>query len=524
MWEKVFSYLVVTNDLKAIRKLHKQIVKAISEIDAAERKEELKQTLTNHLNVCLGMAFSLNPKLFEVISKNEESLALKNADVKIGIRNLRFSLLTRHHYLPLPSLIATDYFLKTEESLLADGLFDRLLEVNSAFQVNDKLISESWRVPRWFYLQESCMLYFLLELKKWKGDDKRILFHDSIVDDKKTLTYSDSYITNCCKLFETLNNRSISKSIKTEHFKRYRDNVTPIPKMDSNIISILNGSNDLKLKLGLSNVKLDEKEIKAAIQWKSIISKEKRIKHIKLLNLAAEEKIDLLILPETSVPFEWLYAYADEARRKQRAFIFGLEHYTINNFCFNFSIALLPLELGKMKEVMIIPRLKNHYSPNEEKEIKKIGKQVPKPATSFYHLFKWKGFQFATYNCYELTDVVHRSIFRSELDILFAIEYNRDTNYFSNIAESTCRDLHCFYVQANTSDYGDSRVVEPRETERMNPVRVKGGENNIILRYELDIQKLRAFQIQRLPYQLDDKSFKTTPPDYNHGNVEKRGK
>lgn len=58
----------------------------------------------------------------------------------------------------------------------------------------------------------------------------------------------------------------------------------------------------------------------------------------------------------------------------------------------------------------------------------------------------------------------------------------------------------------------------------MNPVRVKGGENNIILRYEMDIQKLRAFQIQRLPYQMDDKSFKTTPPDFNHDNVDKRGK
>jgi hypothetical protein len=524
MWEKVFSYLVVTNDLKAIKKLHKQIIKAISELDATDKKEELILTLTTHLNVCLEMSFSLNPSLFEGLAKSDEALNSKLDTIKNGVKNLRFSLLTRHHYLPLPSLVITDYYLKTEESLLSDGLFEKLLDSNSSFQLNETLVSESWRVPRWYYLQEACMFYFLLELKKWKGDNNRILFHHSTRDEKNNIIYTDSYITECCLLFEKLNNRNILKSISTEHFKRYRDLTTPEPKIDSSIVSIQNGKNDLKLKLGLSNMKLEEKELKAAISKKSIISKEKRTKHIKLLNLAEQEEIDLLILPETAVPFEWLYAYADEARRKQRAFIFGLEHYTINNFCFNFSIALLPLEIGKMKEVMIVPRLKNHYSPNEEKEIKKIGKQVPKPATSFYHLFKWKGFQFTTYNCYELTDVVHRSIFRSELDILFAIEFNKDTNYFSNIAESTCRDLHCYYVQANTSEYGDSRVVEPRETERMNPVRVKGGENNIILRYELDIQKLRAFQIQRLPYQMDDKSFKTTPPDFNHDNVDKRGK
>jgi len=524
MWEKVFSYLVVTNDLKAIKKLHKEIIKAISQLNANDKKEELITTLTNHLNICLEMSFSLNPSLFDGLVKSDEALNAKQDEVKTGIKNLRFALLTRHHYLPLPSLVITDYYLKTEESLLSEGLFEKLLDSNSKFHLNETLVTESWRVPRWFYLQEACMFYFLSELKKWKGDNAKILFHNTTRDEKNNIIYTDSYITECCTLFKRLNKRDISKNISTKHFKRYRDLTTPEPKLDSCIVSIQNGTNDLKLKLGLSNMKLDEKELKAAISKKSITTKDKRTKHIKLLNLAEQENIDLLILPETAVPFEWLYAYADEARRKQRAFIFGLEHFTINNFCFNFSIALLPLEVGKMKEVMIVPRLKNHYSPNEEKEVKKIGKEVPKPVTSFYHLFKWKGIQFTIYNCYELTDVVHRSIFRSELDILFAIEFNKDINYFSNIAESTCRDLHCFYVQANTSEYGDSRVVEPRETERMNPLRVKGGENNIILRYELDIQKLRAFQIQRLPYQLDDKSFKTTPPDFNHDNVDNRGK
>ena len=108
--------------------------------------------------------------------------------------------------------------------------------------------------------------------------------------------------------------------------------------------------------------------------------------------------------------------------------------------------------------------------------------------------------------------------------MLFAIEYNKDTNYFSNIAESTARDLHCFFIQANTSEYGDSRVVEPRETIKMNPVRVKGGENNIILRYTIDVSALRRFQTQRLPYQLNDKAFKTTPPDFDHDQPNKRGK
>jgi len=524
MWEKVFSYWVVTDDLKAIKKLHKQILQALSELKANDKETELKATLNNHLNICLKMAFSLNPALLERLIKSEESFISKQIEIEIGIKNLRFALLTRHHYLPLPSLILTDYYLNTNESLLSEGLFDKLMEVNSSFNLNTKLVDESWRIPRWYYLQEVCMFFFLMELKQRKQDNDKVFFYSKDKGTDEKMIYSDTYVADCCNLFEKLNKRRISENISTKLLKRYREDSAPVPKIDSWVTTIQDGDNGLKLKLGLSNMRIDGKDLKVAIKKKSIITKEKRTKHIKLLNLAEEEKIDLLILPEVSVPLEWLYAYADEARRKQRAFVFGLEHFTINNFCFNFSVGLLPIKLGKMREVFILPRLKNHYSPKEENDIRSVGKIVPNQATSFYHLIKWQQIQFAIYNCYELTDVVHRSIFRSELDILFAIEYNMDTNYFSNIAESTCRDLHCYFVQANTSEYGDSRVVEPKETEKMNPVRVKGGENNVILRYELDIQKLRDFQELRLPYQMEDKSFKTTPPDFDHSKVGKRGK
>ena len=523
MWEKVFSYLVVTNDLKALKKLHKQIEKALGGLKAKENEVELKSTLKNHLNVCLEMAFSLNPALFELFSNNDESVNAKADEIKIGIQNLRFALLTRHHYLPLPSLVITDYYLSTAESLLSEGLFERLLAADSSFRLNEKVIAETWRVPRWLYLQEICLFYILSELKTQNNGNYNALFNQTAYNDFLG-EYADGYIERCCTLFEKLNKRKISNNISSQPLKKYGDSLGHESKIDASVISIHDGVKGLKLKLGLSNMRVERIDLETAIAKKSIITKEKRTKHIKLLNQAEEEKIDLLILPESSVPFEWLYAYADEARRKQRAFIFGLEHFTINNFCFNFSIGLFPIELGRMKEVFILPRLKNHYSPNEEGEIRKIGKLVPIQSRSVYHLIKWKNFQFSIYNCYELADVVHRSIFRSELDILFAIEYNKDTNYFSNIAESICRDLHCFYVQANTSEFGDSRVVEPREIEKMNPVRVKGGENNIILKYELDIQELRAFQVQHIPYQLTDKSFKTTPPDFNHDAVDKRGK
>ena len=108
--------------------------------------------------------------------------------------------------------------------------------------------------------------------------------------------------------------------------------------------------------------------------------------------------------------------------------------------------------------------------------------------------------------------------------------YNKDINYFSNISESVSRDLHCYYVQANTSYYGDSRVVEPRETLYQNPVRVKGGENDVIIKHVLKIDQLRQFQEQTHLLQCKNKergdknNFKMTPPDYQHDKVCKRGR
>lgn len=516
MWEKVFTFLVVTNDLKSISKLYRQLQNAIRNIDASENKVVIQDTLIKHLNISLQLAVSLNPGILSQLPKNCLITPYRD-DILRHISAFRKSLLTRHHYLVYPYLVLTDYYRNTAESVLTVGLFDKLMTSN---EFSEKITIDSWKLPRWIHLQEINLLLILTEIKAFKNNT--LLFYNKVINSNFE-TYHDSYITQSLEIFKNLNEKSISGYIQSEKFKQYRDTFTNEVKIFAATVATYEEKTYDKLKIGLSNFKLYDSEISRAISDCSIIDRQKRIKHIKLLNQAEEEKVDLLLLPEVSVPLEWLYAYSDESRRKQRAIVFGLEHFSVDNFCFNLSICMLPFELGKTKECLIIPRLKNHYSPSERSGIQTYGKKVPVQTSKFYHLIRWRNLQFSIYNCYELTDVLHRSIFASELDILFAIEYNRDINYFSNIAESTSRDLHCYFVQANTSNYGDSRVIEPRETIHMNPVRVKGGENNVILKHELDIQKLRNFQIKRLPQQMDDNSFKTTPPDYDHAKVKGRG-
>lgn len=160
-----------------------------------------------------------------------------------------------------------------------------------------------------------------------------------------------------------------------------------------------------------------------------------------------------------------------------------------------------------------VRRLKRFYSPEEGFILENEGLAVPK-AKNPYHLFRWRGASFAIYNCFELTSIEDRALFKGKVDFIVATEFNRDVNYFSNIVESAARDLHCFVVQVNDSAFGDSRIVSPSKSERMNPLRIKGGDNLTFLTMSLNLRALRTHQRKGYGLQKDSQEFKPTPPEF----------
>jgi len=127
-------------------------------------------------------------------------------------------------------------------------------------------------------------------------------------------------------------------------------------------------------------------------------------------------------------------------------------------------IGVCPILLGGVTYSIVKVRIKNHYSPAEIEQL--IGNHLKVPDTKYwnYDKFVWRGAHFACYNCYELADIEYRSIFKSKVDLLIASVYNKDVNYFSNIVESVSRDVHCYFIQVNSSNYGDTRVTQPTKT------------------------------------------------------------
>lgn len=75
--------------------------------------------------------------------------------------------------------------------------------------------------------------------------------------------------------------------------------------------------------------------------------------------------------------------------------------------------------------------------------------------------------------CQEIGRILNEAI-RYKADIVFGVEWNKDTYYFGNIMEALSRDIYCYCVQSNMSEYGDSRIIQPTKKDLMNILKVKG--------------------------------------------------
>lgn len=287
-----------------------------------------------------------------------------------------------------------------------------------------------------------------------------------------------------------------------------------------------------QLRVALGHLVVEEKNIERSLEGNPNVTRQRKMAISQLLNDVVRfgvrnpsKRIDLLVLPEVSVPYRWAPFITRWAKVHQIGVICGLEHRIDNQGrAWNELLAALPFHAANgSKECAPIQRLKKHYSPEERFQIEESSLTVPQLVSrSRYQLFQWRGASFAVYNCFELASLEDRCIFKGMVDFVVCSEFNRDINYFSNIVESAARDLHCFVVQVNCAQYGDSRVVSPSPTEQLNPLRMKGGDNQTFLTIELPLEGLRKHQSKKYGLQKESKIYKPTPPDFDLADVRRR--
>ena len=527
LWPKVATYFIVKNDQQALLDFYKSINSLIDKIEPNDKDSiyynEIKPNLQLYLKLSIATPLALNP---EFVSKNEISGKTKNDIEFIRDQALKFrkSNMFQHDLIAYSLFNYTEEFeqefKKTEE---CDSTFTNLLSASKILsKISDKepKFSESMMnfSPRVVKLHEVCNFYeysFVINKKENSTSGR-----NSSNNNKMKL------IRECFEKF--LNNSNLSDSLLDKSFSiRHPDNTSPLKNKDIVYISIKDNNREICnptcLRVAVSNTKISEDTIRNHRIGKAEYC-EKDIRNIfKIVNEAISNKADLLVLPEWCMPYRLFNIIANKCIKNDMALITGMKYtFDKDNYAYNKVATILPLKIHSFSNAFITFRQKNHLAPKEDLALQAYGYSKPLKTNDVYYHYQWHNAYFAVYNCFELADIVDRSLFKSKIDFIVATELNKDIHYYSDIVGATVRDLHCYFIQANSSTWGDSRITEPSKHDTRDLVRVKGGINPSVLIEDIDLSKLREFQIQEYVGQEANKDFKFTPPNFDKKNVKKR--
>lgn len=531
LWEKVFTFLLVNKAHKEIFSVVQEILMGIGKIRKGKADDwDGNNYYIEHLFSSLSMAFSLKPSVIgdtKFISRLESVLSdtslWENYDFNESIDYLRKANLIRHNYCVHPLL---NYAGRNKS-----GSFYDLIDYEQYFQVEKDSLNihpDMYKYsPRFVHFYEVTLFYVIDRISKGKSKFYQPTFHFASQATKSSKDYLDDAAETFYQLNFTRNNKLITKS--DNEFKEVKRRLYKLEeaKSSNKWIRSVSVSDDRvvnKLKVGIVNMPISREVFEHPYLRKPIIKPVRRKLFNSILNQAENEDVDLLVLPEVSVPVSWFKWIADHALRQQRGMVFGLEHWVVGNRAFNFIVTLMPFTFDGFKSLTVSIRLKNHYSPGEIDLLDGYGYTIPEVKHPSYDLFNWRGCHFTAFNCFELSNIEHRARFRSKIDLLVASEFNRDISYFSNLVESSARDIHCYVAQANDSKYGDSRVTQPTSANEKDLIKVKGGKNPVILVDTIDLNKLREFQLKEYSGQKALGTFKPTPPDFEKQEALKRMK
>ncbi len=225
-----------------------------------------------------------------------------------------------------------------------------------------------------------------------------------------------------------------------------------------------------------------------------------------------------LVLPELSVPPRWFMSIALKLRVRRTSLICGVEYLrrkrrgitTVSNQVW---ASLLHDGLG-FPSLVVYRQDKQQAALHEEAGLWNVGGAclVPRMTWGSPPILIHGDFHFALLICSELTNIQYRADLRGEIDAIFIVEWNQDTETFSPIVETAAIDIHTYVIQCNNHQYGDSRIRGPyKKSWKRDIVRVKGGIDDYFVIARLDVAALRRFQSH---HRSPDKPYKPVPDGF----------
>lgn len=497
-WINVFSLMLINNQYDYFVKFLVQLMQSIDELSAAQIESiepvkaaiiqnKVKDSLYEQVKIAASIAIAplaINDTkaqveaIVDTVDQIDKSVL---QDIFDNAQDIRNANMFNNHFSSFPLISYISETLNENASLISTQPQDvvRMAKCSTKFLPLDE--RKIQLCPRFIHFDELCLLSFLTHF--YEGGNP-------ISGHIKQLTEIFAKINNLKNTLPALEtNLEVRNNINLHQLSAPNNTRRPLPKT---------------LKIALASVWLDEeKDIQPVLTHPyHDLSPNKKRDLYKLLNEARKNRANMIVFPEYYLPIHWIEELYTFSRTNSIAIICGLRYITNNQQAYNYMVVLQPFRPNKFNYAIPLFREKNHYAPSEITALASQHFVCKDPTCPSVHLIDWKGIKLSDLMCFELTNIEYRYMLRSKIDVLIVPELNKDTAYFSNIVESASRDLHCFVVQANTSKYGDSRITGPYNSLFKDIIKIKGGENNVLLIGTIDCSEVQQKR-QDYPNELE---------------------
>lgn len=497
-WTNIFNLILINErydyflrfydrTYKAIESISSNLVESIVPSKLEHILVRLKEALKEQLSISASIAIAPHSikTVKEQISQlsnlsDEPTVFFVDSDkVFSNAQDIRNANMFNHHLLAYPLL---SYLERVDCDTSLINICPHNLEAIFSSKKLDR--DKTYFSPKFIHLDELYLWWFMISY--YSGGNP---FQGKIPDINRQ--FSD--INQIDATLQTISESQIP--LNTNDYLQY--------------IKVTDSSEERKVKTALASIYLDEHDdvIPVLENPDFDLSPKKKGMLYKMLNEAKDKEAKLIVFPEFFMPIQWLQEILVFARKNKIAILSGLRYLVNGNQAYNYILVLQPFSSDRFKYALPLFREKNFYAPAEKIELARKQLHCKDPLQKSTHLISWNGLTYSNLMCYELTNIEYRYKLRGLIDLLIVPELNRDTNYFSNMVEATTRDLHAFVIQVNTSKYGDSRITGPYNSFYKDIIKLKGGEDNIILTGTIDADELsnkRDTYLQSLQAQITE--------------------
>jgi hypothetical protein len=230
------------------------------------------------------------------------------------------------------------------------------------------------------------------------------------------------------------------------------------------------------------------------------------------------------VMPELSIPAHWFMRVAQKLKGRSISCISGIEYlHARKKIVRNQVWASLTHDGLGFPSLMIYMQDKQRPALHEESELFRLAGLTMKPPTYWKNdqppIIQHGDFFFGLLICSELTNIRYRTSLRGNVDALFVVEWNQDTETFNSLVESAALDMHAYIIQCNDRQHGDSRIRAPyKDSWSRDVLRVKGGIHDYAVTGRIDVGSLRAFQSS---YRSASGPFKPVPDGFEIADARK---